>query len=216
MKIGILGTGMVGTTIGNKLVALGHEVRLGSRAAGNEKALAWVKQAGARASQGSFADAAGFGELVFNCTNAHASLDALHAAGAANLRGKILVDVANPLDFSKGMPPTLFVGNDDSLGERIQRAFPDVKVVKSLNTVYCDVMVEPGKLKGDSDIFVSGNDAAAKGRVSEILRGWFGWKSVVDLGDITSARGAEAWLLLWVHLYGALGSRDFNVKLVRG
>ena len=131
MKIGILGTGMVGTTIGNKLVALGHEVRLGSRAAGNEKALAWVKQAGARASQGSFADAAGFGELVFNCTNAHASLDALHAAGAANLHGKILVDVANPLDFSKGMPPTLFVGNDDSLGERIQRAFPDAKVVKS-------------------------------------------------------------------------------------
>jgi 8-hydroxy-5-deazaflavin:NADPH oxidoreductase len=215
MKIGILGTGMVGTTIGNKLVALGHEVRLGSRAAGNEKALAWVEQAGARASQGSFADAAAFGELVFNCTNAHASLDALHAAGAANLRGKILVDVANPLDFSKGMPPTLFVGNDDSLGERIQRAFPDVKVVKSLNTVYCEVMVEPGKLKGDSDIFVSGNDAAAKGRVSEILRG-FGWKSVVDLGDITSARGAEAWLLLWNHVYGAIGSRYFNVKLVRG
>jgi predicted dinucleotide-binding enzyme len=215
MKIGILGTGMVGTTIGNKLVALGHEVRLGSRAAGNEKALAWVKQAGARASQGSFADAAGFGELVFNCTNAHASLDALHAAGAANLRGKILVDLANPLDFSKGMPPTLFVANDDSLGERIQRAFPDVKVVKSLNTVYCDVMVEPGRLKGDSDIFVSGNDAAAKGRVSEILRA-FGWKSVVDLGDITSARGAEAWLLLWNHAYGALGgTRNFNVKLVR-
>jgi 8-hydroxy-5-deazaflavin:NADPH oxidoreductase len=214
MKIGILGTGMVATTIGNKLVALGHEVRLGSRAAGNEKALAWVKQAGARASQGSFADAAGFGELVFNCTNAHASLDALHAAGAANLRGKILVDLANPLDFAKGMPPTLFVGNDDSLGERIQRAFPDVKVVKSLNTVYCDVMVEPGKLKSDSDIFVSGNDAAAKGRVSEILRG-FGWKSVVDLGDITSARGVEAWLLFWNHAYGALGSRNFNVKLVR-
>jgi 8-hydroxy-5-deazaflavin:NADPH oxidoreductase len=215
MKIGILGTGMVGQTIASKLTALGHDVRLGSRTAGNEKAKEWVKQAGAHASEGTFADAAAFGELVFNCTNGSASLDALKAAGAANLRGKVLVDVANPLDFSKGMPPTLFVSNDDSLGERIQRALPETKVVKTLNTINCQLMVQPGKLAEESDVFVCGNDAQAKGRVSEILRGWFGWKRVVDLGDITNARGTEAYLLLWIRLYGALGTADFNLKIVR-
>jgi predicted dinucleotide-binding enzyme len=215
MKIGILGTGMVGQTIASKLTELGHDVRMGSRAAGNEKAKAWVKQAGARASEGTFADAAAFGELVFNCTSGGASLDALNAAGAANLRGKVLVDVANPLDFSKGMPPTLFVSNDDSLGERIQRALPETKVVKALNTINCLLMVQPGKLAEESDVFVCGNDAQAKGRVSEILRGWFGWKRVVDLGDISMARGTEAYLLLWIRLYAALGTGDFNIKIVR-
>jgi hypothetical protein len=217
MKIAVLGTGSVGQAIATKLVSSSHDVRMGAREATNEKAAAWARASGARASHGSFADAAAFGELVFNCTQGAASLAALTAAGAANLRGKILLDVANPLDFSKGMPPTLFVSNTDSLGEQIQRAFPDTKVVKTLNTVANPLMVDPGKLGGgDHHIFVSGNDAGAKSRVTEILRGWFGWKNVVDLGDISTARGTEAYLLLWVRLFGTFQSSDFNIKIVRG
>ncbi len=216
MKIAVLGTGMVGTTIGSKLVALGHEVRMGARQATNEKAQAWAKSAGPKASVGTFADAAAFGELVFNCTSGGGSLAALDAAGAANLRAKILIDVSNPLDFSKGMPPSLFVSNTDSLGEQIQRAFPETKVVKTLNTLNCELMVNPSRLaSGDHDVFVSGNDEAAKGRVTEVLRDWFGWKRVIDLGDITTARGTESWLPLWVRLWGALGTAEFNLKIVR-
>ncbi len=216
MKIAVLGTGSVGTTIATKLVALGHEVRMGARSATNEKALAWAAAAGSKASAGTFADAAAFAELVFNCTSGGGSLAALEAAGAANLRGKILIDVSNPLDFSKGMPPSLFVSNTDSLGEQIQRAFPETKVVKTLNTLHCELMVDPARLEGgDHDVFVSGDDEAAKGRVAEILRGWFGWKRVTDLGDITTARGTEAWLPLWVRLWGSLGTAEFNLKIVR-
>ncbi len=216
MKIGVLGTGMVGQSIALKLVALGHDVKMGARSAGNEKAVEWAKAAGPHASQGSFADAAAHGDIVFNCTNGGGALDALNAAGAANLRGKILVDVSNPLDFSKGMPPVLFAGNTDSLGERIQQAFPEAKVVKALNTINCQLMVDPGRLAGgDHVVFMSGNDAGAKARVGEVLRGWFGWKHVVDLGDITTARGPESYLPLWLRLWGALGTADFNIKIVR-
>ncbi|MGC8785631.1 MAG: NADPH-dependent F420 reductase, partial [Armatimonadota bacterium] len=153
MNIGILGTGMVGQAIGAKLVELGHEVRMGSRTADNEKAAQWVAAHGPRASQGTFADAAKFGELLFNCTAGVASLQALEMAGAANLKGKILVDVANPLDFSRGMPPSLAVCNTDSLGEQIQLAFPEARVVKTLNTVNCNVMVNPALVRGAPDMF---------------------------------------------------------------
>ena len=215
MKFGVFGSGMVGSSIAGKLVSLGHEVKMGSRSATNEKAAAWVKAAGKGASQGTFADAAGFGEIVFNCTAGAGSLDALKAAGAQNLRGKVLVDVANPLDFSHGMPPTLFISNDDSLAERIQAAFPETKVVKALNTVNANVMVNPSRVPGETDIFVSGNDAGAKAQVTRILKDEFGWKSVIDLGDIMGARGTESYLHLWLRLWGALKTADFNVKVVR-
>ncbi|HXU84051.1 MAG TPA: NAD(P)-binding domain-containing protein [Polyangia bacterium] len=216
MKLGVLGTGMVGQTIASKLCALGHEVRMGARQAGNEKAVGWTKSAGAQASQGTFADAAAFGEVVFNCTSGAGALEALKAAGAKALEGKVLIDVSNPLDFSKGMPPSLFTGSTDSLGEQIQRAFPATKVVKSLNTVNALVMVDPARVaRGEHDVFVCGNDAGAKARVSEILRGWFGWKHVVDLGDISAARGTESYLLLWLRAWGALGTGDFNIHIVR-
>jgi predicted dinucleotide-binding enzyme len=215
MKFGVLGSGMVGSTIATKLVSLGHEVKLGSRDATNEKARAWVASAGRGASQGSFADAAAFGEIVFNCTAGVGSLDALRSAGASALRGKVLVDIANPLDFSKGMPPTLFVSNDDSLGETIQRTFPEAKVVKALNTVNAGVMVNPGRVPGDHDVFVSGNDAAAKAQVVRLLKDEFGWKNVIDLGDITTARGTESYLHFWLRLYGALQTADFNIHVVR-
>jgi 8-hydroxy-5-deazaflavin:NADPH oxidoreductase len=216
MKIAILGTGMVGDTIGTKLIDLGHDVRMGSRTAINEKAAAWVKNHGAHASQGTFADASAFGEIVFNCTNGMASLEVLRSAGVQNLKNKILVDVANPLDFSKGMPPSLTVCNTDSLGEQIQRAFPETKVVKTLNTVNCILMVNPRLVAhGDHDLFISGNDTEAKVTVTTMLRDWFGWKSVIDLGDITTARATEMLLSIWVRLYGKFQTPNFNFKIAR-
>lgn len=215
MDIGILGTGIVGATIGGKLAALGHKVKMGSRTAANEKAAAWAKQAGAGASQGTFAEAAAFGETVFNCTSGSGTLPALEAAGAANLEGKLLIDISNPLDFSKGMPPTLSICNDDSLGERIQRAYPKAKVVKTLNTLTAALMVNPASLAGgDHTIFLSGNDAAAKEKAADILKS-FGWKQILDLGDITTARGTEMMLPVWLRLWGALRTPMFNYKIVR-
>ena len=214
MKVGILGTGMVGATLGSKLIQLGHEVKMGSRSANNESAVQWAKQNGARASYGTFADAAVFGEVVFNCTAGTASLAAITSAGASNLKGKVLVDVANPLDFSKGMPPTLSVCNTDSLGEQIQWAFPNVRVVKALNTMNCTVMVDPATVPGEHDVFVCGNDAQAKARVAEILKS-FGWKSTIDLGDITAARGTEMLLPIWLRLMGLFQGPKFNFKIAR-
>ena len=215
MKIGILGTGIVGKTIGTKLVQLGHNVKMGSRTANNEKASEWVKASGANASQGTFAEAAAFGELLFNCTSGMVSLEALKIAGASNMNGKILIDISNPLDFSKGMPPTLSVCNSDSLGEQIQHAYPQVKVVKTLNTLNCNIMVNPSLVPGSHDIFVSGNDAGAKANVIDILKSWFGWKTVIDLGDITTARGTEMLLPIWIRLMGTFQTPNFNFKIVR-
>lgn len=216
MRVGVLGTGMVGDAIGGRLVAVGHEVCMGSREAGNEKALAWVERTGERASEGSFADAASFGELVVNCTAGAHSLAALELAGRANLAGKVLVDVANSLDVSGGMPPTLGVCNTDSLGEQIQRVLPDTKVVKALNTMNCEVMVDPTRVPGDHAVFVCGEDADAKAQVAELLRS-FGWPTdrIVDLGGIRAARGTEMYVALWLVLWGTLGTGDFNIAVVR-
>lgn len=214
MKYAVLGTGMVGQTIATKLHALGHEVMMGSRARGHEKAVAWAKGAGDRASEGSFAEAAAFGERIVNCTAGVHSLAALAAAGDDNLAGKIIVDIANPLDFSRGFPPTLSVCNDDSLGEQIQRAHPKAKVVKTLNTINCLLMVDPSWVPGSHSIFVCGDDAGAKEEVLGLLAE-FGWSrgQVIDGGGISFARGTEAYLHLWVRLYGVFQSPDFNVEL---
>jgi predicted dinucleotide-binding enzyme len=216
MKIGILGTGMVGETLGTALTARGHDVLMGSRTAGNPKAVAWTEKAGAKASQGTFADAGAFGELVFNCTSGGGAVAAATAAGAGNLAGKILIDTTNPLDFSKGMPPTLFFRGDDSLGEQVQQALPETRVVKALNTINAHVMTEPTRVAGGAhDLLIAGNDAGAKARVKELLGEWFGWTRVVDLGDITGARATEHYLLLWLRLWGALGTPDFSLQIVR-
>jgi predicted dinucleotide-binding enzyme len=215
MRIGILGTGIVGRTLATKLTKLGHDVSMGSRKAGGEKAASWVKEAGEKSSEGTFADAAAYGDMVFNCTSGIASLEALNAAGGQNLGGKTLVDVANPLDFSKGMPPTLSVCNTDSLGEQIQRAFPTANVVKTLNTVSANVMVDPSIIPGLHTMFVSGNDAKAKAEVTTILKAGFGWKEVIDLGDISCARGQEMYLALWLRLYGKLQTTNLNVYVAR-
>jgi len=215
MKLGVLGTGMVGNTVASKLVQLGHDVKMGSRTSENEKAVGWAKANGPKASNGTFAEAAEFGEIIFNCTAGAASLEALKLAGAKNLKGKILVDISNPLDFSRGMPPTLTVCNTDSLGEQIQRAFPEAKVVKTLNTINCNVMVTPHIISGPHDIFMSGNDANAKSKVREIVADWFGWKSVIDLGDISTARGTEMYLALWVRLMAVNQTPNFNIRITK-
>ena len=215
MRIGVLGTGMVGKAIGSKLVDVGHDVRMGSRTADNEDATTWAATAGDRATHGTFADAAAFGEVLFNCTGGMVSLAACEAAGEDNIADKVLVDVSNPLDFSHGMPPSLAVANTDSVGEQLQRRFPSARVVKTLNTMNCAVMVNPAAVPGYHNVFVSGDDAEAKAVVAGIL-GQFGWpkNAVVDLGDVKSARGAEALVLFWVFLRGALGDNQFNLGVV--
>jgi predicted dinucleotide-binding enzyme len=226
MRVGILGTGMVGQAIAAKLTDLGHEVMVGTRdpaatlardqpgVYGDPPFRVWREQhPGVKL--GSFEEAAAHGELVVNATSGGASLDALRLAGEANLAGKLLLDVANPLDFSHGMPPSLLVANTDSLGERIQRAFPAARVVKTLNTVNALVMVNPRRLAdGDHHVFVCGDDADAKAQVTGLLMDWFGWRNVIDLGDITAARAAEMVLPIWIRLMGTLQTPMFNLKVV--
>jgi len=213
MNIGVLGTGMVGHTIGSKLVELGHDVMMGSRDEANPKAIAWARDAGRHALYGTFMNAAAFGEIIFNCTLGTASLNALQQAGAENLKGKILIDTSNPIDYSTEAL-TLTVCNTDSLGEQIQRAFPQARVVKTLNTMNGNMMVEPEKLPERTNVFVSGNDIEAKATVIAILRDWFGWKAVIDLGDITTSRGVEMLLPLWVYLRRVIPSQRFNIRVV--
>jgi predicted dinucleotide-binding enzyme len=213
MRVAVLGTGDVGSNLATKMVELGHQVRMGSRT--QEKARSWAASNGRNASGGTFAEAAAFGEVVFNCTLGAASLQALKSAGTENLKGKVIIDVSNPLDFSKGMPPTLTVSNTDSVGEQIQREFPSAKVVKALNMVGHDLHVNPGLVRGEHDLFICGNDDAAKGKATEILRDWFGWKSVIDLGGISASRGMEMYLPLWVTIAMRDNFGPFNIKVVK-
>ena len=212
MKIGVLGTGMVGQTLGAKLVAMGHDVMMGGRSADNDKVRAFVDKTGGKA--GNFADAAAFGDLVIHCTRGDTAIEVLHQAGPANLAGKVLVDISNPLDFSSGFPPSLSISNTDSLGELIQRTLPDTQVVKTLNTVTAAVMVDPAMIHGNHAVFVSGNDKPAKGKVMDLLRA-IGWHAIIDLGDITSARATEQMLPLWTRLYSVLGTGEFNFAILR-
>ena len=212
MKIGVLGTGVVGQTLGAKLVAMGHEVMMGGRSADNEKVQAFVGKTGGK--PGNFADAAAFGDLVIHCTRGDTAIEVLRQAGAANLKGKTLIDISNPLDFSKGFPPSLSISNTDSLGELIQRTLPDTHVIKTLNTVTAAVMVDPAMIHGNHAVFVSGNDRQAKGKVMDLLRA-IGWHAIIDLGDITSARATEQMLPLWTRLSTTLGTGEFNFAILR-
>jgi 8-hydroxy-5-deazaflavin:NADPH oxidoreductase len=226
MRMGILGTGAVGRSLGEALTAGDHDVAIGTRnvealmassapdARGNEPFAAWSER-NPRVKVGTFGEAAAHGEVVLNATNGMGALEALRAAGQENLEGKVLMDISNPLDFSSGMPPSLFVSNTDSLGEQIQREFPRARVVKTLNTVASNLMVDPSlAADGDHTVFMSGDDQVAKEQVREILRS-FGWRHILDLGDITTARGAEMYVALWVRLWQSLGTAVLNVKVVQ-
>lgn len=216
MRIGILGTGSVGQTFGTRLRNLDHEVTLGAREAGNPRAVEWAEAHAAKA--GTFAEAAADGDLVINATAGQYAVDALELAGGnAALAGKVVLDVSNPLDFSTG-EMRLTVCNTDSVGEQLQRAFPDARIVKGLNTVNGTVMVEPRLVPGPHTVFVAGNDPAAK-RVVIGLLGEFGWAAdnVLDLGDIKAARGMEMYLPLWVSIMRAIdGNLAFNINVVQG
>jgi predicted dinucleotide-binding enzyme len=213
MKIGVLGTGDVGRALGNAFLALGHEVKMGSRAAGGQKAVAWARAAGPKASQGTFADAARFGELIVLATLGAAAEAALGAAGLANFDGKIVIDTTNPLEVGRGFPPKMFVGHTDSLGERIQRLVPGAQVVKAFNTVGNAHMFKPQFPGGPPDMFVCGNDEGAKAEVAALLHE-FGW-GVVDIGGIEGSRHLEPMCLVWV-LYGArTGTWNHAFKLLR-
>ena len=227
MKIGVLGTGMVGQVIAEKLDSLGHDVVLGTRdvqqsmaredkdSFGRPPLKEWMA-AHPRVRLAVYPEAAAHGQLLVNATSGAGAMEALRLAGEANLNGKTMLDIANPLDFSKGFPPSLSVCNTDSLGEQLQRAFPQLKVVKGLNTLTCYLMVGPRLLPGEHHLFLCGNDAGAKAEVCSLLA-TFGWtdNEMIDLGDITNARGTEQLLPIWVRLYGKLQTPMFNFRIVR-
>ncbi len=200
MRIGVLGTGDVGRAIGKAFVTLGHNVKMGSRSATNEKAVAWAKEMGATASVGTFADAASYGEIVVLATLGVANESALRSAGLEKFRGKVVIDTTNPLDFSGVMPPKLAVAGNDSAGEGVQRLLPDAHVVKAFNTVGSAHMFRPSFPGGPPDMFICGNHDEAKKTVAGILSD-FGW-GVVDIGGVESSRYLEAMCLVWV-LHGA-------------
>lgn len=230
MKIAIIGTGIVGKTIASKLVELNHDVMMGTRNVsdklastatdnyGNPPFGEWIKT-NIKVKLGSFAEAAAFGELVVNATNGSNSLTALILAGTKNLAGKVLIDIANPLDFSNGMPPSLLPGlnNTNSLAEEIQKTFPDTMVIKTLNTMWCGLMVNPNLVgNGDHINFISGNNSEAKNKVIKLLN-QFGWldKNILDIGDITGARATESLLPIWLKVMGVTKNGAFNFRLVR-
>jgi 8-hydroxy-5-deazaflavin:NADPH oxidoreductase len=219
MNIGILGSGTVGETLGTALIKKGHKVKLGSRTAVNSVAAAWVNMNGENASQGTFADAAAFGEVIFLCLNGEHAKSAVEMAGPDQFAGKLVLDLTNPLDFSRGMPPVLIpsLSNTTSLGEQIQAYLPTAKVVKALNTITAKLMVDASQVNGgDSNLLICGNDGDAKQQAKEFLSGEFGWRkeNIIDLGDITASRNTEAYVTLWVRLWQATGSPMFNIKIV--
>lgn len=227
MNIAVLGTGMVGRAVASRLAELGHQVSIGTR---DPKATLAVTEPDAMGTAPfaqwqtehknidlkPYAGVAQSADVIVNATSGSGSIPALKAVGAKNLSGKVLLDIANPLDFSAGFPPSLFVSNTDSLAEQIQRAFPSARVVKSLNTMNCLVMVNPQRLGGDHDVFLAGDDSTAKDTVRTLLHE-FGWKdaNITDLGGLRAARGTEMFLPLWLSLMQANGTGDFNIKIVR-
>lgn len=214
MNIAVLGTGEVGRRLASRLAGLGHDVALGSRTADNPGAAAWAREHGGR--HGTFADAAAHGELVVNATSGLASLTVLTAAGAANLDGKVVVDVSNPLDFSQGPLPRIAVPEAGSVAEQLQQAFPRARVVKTLNTMNNTLMTDPTLVPGPHNVFVCGDDAAAKADVTALLES-FGWtgRQILDLGGLSAARGLEPLVLLWVTISGALQTQTFNFAILR-
>jgi 8-hydroxy-5-deazaflavin:NADPH oxidoreductase len=223
MKIGIIGTGVVAQTLGSKLIGQGHDVALGTRDPSklDDKKMfgatlrEWKSQTEGRGTVITFKEAAAHGELLVNATSGLVSLEALKLAAADEVGAKLLLDVANELDFSKGMPPAALASQERCLAEKIQAAFPNLKVVKSLNTVNAFLMVDPKAVGGgDHTVFVSGNDADAKAKVTALLKS-FGWTDVLDLGDLSTARGPEMYMAMWIRLWGATGSGQLNIKVVR-
>lgn len=223
MKIGIIGSGVVAQTLGTKWIGLGHDVAIGTRDPNkidDKKMMAgslrdWRAQTENRGKVVTFQEAAAFGDLLVNATGGTVSIEALKQAGADKVGGKVLIDIANELDASRGMPPHALATDDRCLAEKIQATFPNLKVVKTLNTISAIVMVNPkGLAGGDHTVFLSGNDAGAKSQVADLLRG-LGWSDILDLGDVSSARGPEMYMAFWLRLWGATRTPNVNIKVQR-
>lgn len=216
MKIGALGTGQVGNTIGSKLIELGHQVMMGSRKVNNEKAIEWAQKNGQNASQGTFEDAARFGQLIFLCTQGAITLQLIKQTDPTCFTGKTIIDLTNPLDFSQGVPPSLIpiFSNTTSLGEEIQKALPKANIVKTLNNVSHFVMVNPKRTNGDPTMFISGNSPEAKEEAIALLKE-FGWTDIIDLGDISTARGTEMMLPIWLRIWATTSNGNFAFKVIR-
>ncbi|MCX6396889.1 MAG: NAD(P)-binding domain-containing protein [Propionibacteriales bacterium] len=207
MRVAVIGTGSAGQVLAAGLRRIGHDVVSGTR----DPAATAVRDDWSGGELVTFAEAGRGADLVVNATGGQVSLEALTQV---DLVGKVLLDVSNPLDFSQGFPPTLSVKDTDSLAEQIQRAHPEARVVKSLNTVNAAVMVDPARLPEPTTIFVAGDDAEARMLVRSVLVE-LGWSDIVEFATLDAARGLEMWLPLWVRLMGTLGTADFNLKLVR-
>ena len=216
MKYAVLGTGMVGHTLATKLVSLGHEVRMGARQADNAKATEWASSQGSQAGQGTFAEVAGWAERVIIAVSGAQIETVAAAVGDGTVAGKTVIDVTNPLDFGHGMPPVLVphLSNTNSAGEALQAALPSAKVVKTLNTMNHEIMVNPGRVPGAHDVFLCGDDDDAKAQVRDLLAE-FGWSNPIDLGPLAAARGTEGMMPFWLRMWGAHGSANFNYSIVR-
>ncbi len=216
MKYAVLGTGMVGHTLASKLASLGHEVRMGAREGGNAKAVAWAAGQEGQTGHGAFAEVAAWADRVIFAVNG-AQIEAVAAAvGDAAVAGKTVIDATNPLDMSHGMPPVLVahLSNTHSAGEALQAALPSAKVVKTLNTMNHEIMVDPGRVPGAHDVFLSSDHDDAKTEVRGFLAE-FGWPDPIDLGPLAAARGTEGMMPFWLRMWGANGSADFNYHIQR-
>ena len=214
MKIGILGSGPVGRSLANGYASKGHDVRLGSRTPGKQELQDWLKATKGKVAVGTFSEAASHGDVLVLCCLGEAVEEVIKLSGMNNFDGKLLIDATNPLDFSKGMPPALFVGMTDSLGERVQRMLPSAKVIKCFNIVNNQTMTNPRMKDGLADMVICGNDESAKQQVAEFLRE-FGWGEPIDIGGIDGARWLEAYVALWVRLAVKLGDWGVAAKFLR-
>lgn len=198
MKIGIIGSGIVGQQLGNGFIKLGHQVKIGTRE--EAKLVEWKNSAGENAGTGSFQDAALFGEVIVIATNWAGTMNAIKLAGVENFSNKIVIDVTNPLDFSQGVPPKFAVALGSSGGEQIQNMLQGARVVKAFNTISAFIMVNAPREEGVPDLFIAGNDKEAKAFVNDVALQW-GWGSVIDIGDISQSFFLEAFAHLWI-IYG--------------
>lgn len=214
MKIGIIGSGDVGRKLADGFIELGHHVKIGSRDPNQSKITDWInKHDKEKASSGTFAETASFGELVVLATLWEGTADAIQLSNSKNLTNKIVIDVTNPLDFSKGIPPTLAVGHNDSGGETVQRLLPDSKVVKAFNIVGNPHMVHPDFPDGRPTMFICGNDEASKKIVTDDILSKFGWETI-DIGRIEGSRVLEPLALLWILQYFKTGNGNHAFKLL--
>ena len=214
-RVGVLGTGEVGRRLAEGFRSRGHDVMVGSRVPDKPELVEWLSGPGTGIAAGTFAEAAAYGELVVLAVLGDAAETAIADAGRANFAGKVVIDATNPLDFSAGFPPKLSITGEDSLGERVQRALPDAKVVKAFNTISNAYFVDPSFSEGRPTMLIAGDDEDAKRTVGDLLAD-FGWPDPIDIGGIEGSRELEAICIAWVKIGGRRGAWDHAFKLLVG